>query len=82
MKARNLRLKQLKKEIEVRLAGDEKELEHTKNFLLKILGEVGDICKMVLGLRKENEQLKEKVENLEDRLEKVEDKVFYLEMEE
>ena len=74
MKARRLRLKQLKTEIEDRLAGDEKELEHTKNFLLKILGEIGDVCKMVLGLRKESEELKEKVDNLESRLEYLEDK--------
>lgn len=76
MKARKIRLKELKKDIEDRLTGDEKELEHTKNLLLKILGEIGDVCKMVLDLREENEQLKEKVGNLESRLEAVEDKTY------
>ena len=75
MKARRIRLKALKKEIEDRLAGDEKELEHTKNFLLKIVGEIGDVCKIVLGLRAENTQLKDTIDKLEDRVKWLEDKI-------
>ncbi|HDY88415.1 MAG TPA: hypothetical protein ENH82_09945 [bacterium] len=51
MKARRIRLKELQKQIEDRLAGDEKELEHTKNFLLKIVGEIGDMSKIIIDIR-------------------------------